>query len=89
MSFWINLVLPIVILALSMAGVVFIINLVLRAIHFDVTIVRILAFFAIWYFVGPFIYNWMLSTFVTEEYEGLKILYMPIQYIYNAISKLV
>ena len=29
MSFWINLVLPIVILALSMEGVVFIINLVL------------------------------------------------------------
>lgn len=88
MTFWTDLVLPIVILVLAIGLVIFVLNLVLRAVHLDITIIRILGFFAIWYFVGPIIYNWMEAHIITEAHEGIKILFMPIQAIYQAFSKL-
>ena len=89
MLFWTDIVIPIIVVALSIGLIVFALNLILRAVHLDITIIRILAFFIIWYFVGPVIYNFLLNHLITNEQEGIKILYMPIQFIYQEISKLV
>ena len=89
MVFWRDLVLPIVIVAICVAAIVLVINLVLRTFKLDITIFRIIAFFAIWYFVGPIVYNWLSNNVLSVHYEGIKILYMPIQYIIEYLSKLV
>ena len=89
MLFWKDIVLPIVIVAVAVLVIVLALNLVLRTLKLDITIIRIFGFFAIWYFVGPIIYDWLISNVLTVQYEGIKILYMPIQYIVEAISKLV
>ena len=89
MIFWKDIVLPVVIVAASSIAIVLVINLVLRTLKLDMTILRIFAFFIIWYFVGPIIYDWLVSNVLTVQYEGIKILYMPIQYIVDSLRKLV
>ncbi len=89
MIFWKDIVFPIVVLLVAVFFIVFVINLVLRALKLDITILRIAAFFAIWYFVGPIIYDWLCNYVFTVQYEAIKILYMPIQYVIAALRKLV
>lgn len=89
MIFWKDIVFPIVVLLVAVFFIVFVINLVLRALKIDITILRIAAFFAIWYFVGPIIYDWLCNHVFTIQYEAIKILYMPIQYVIAALKKLV
>lgn len=89
MIFWKDIVFPVVVLVAAVWVIVFVINLVLRALKLDMTILRIAAFFAIWYFVGPIIYNWLSDYVFTIKYEAIKILYMPIQYLMAALQKLV
>lgn len=86
--FWKDIVFPVVILVVAVLAIVFVINLVLRAIKLDMTIFRIAAFFAIWYFVGPIIYDWLSYHVLTVNYEAIRILYMPIQYVIVELRKL-
>ena len=89
MVFWRDLVFPIVIMALAVWLIILVINLVLRALKLDITFLRIAAFFAIWYFVGPIIYDWLSYHVLNVQYEAIKVLYQPIQYIMAELKKLV
>lgn len=89
MVFWRDLILPMVVVAVCVIGIVLIINLILRTFKLDFTVLRIFLFFAIWYFIGPIVYDFLSNNVLVVHYEGIKILYMPVQYIINHFSKLV
>ena len=89
MVFWRDLVFPIVIMAIAVWLIILVIYLVLRPLKFDITFLRIAAFFAIWYFVGPIIYDWLSYHVLNVQYEAIKVLYEPIQYIIIELKKLV
>ena len=81
MWFFRDIVFPIVL--------VYILNLVLRLFHLDIPIIRLVGLFGFWYFIGPILYNWLITNIIIVEREGIRILYMPIQVIIEAFKKLV
>jgi len=89
MLFWKDIILPILIIALAVLLIELILNLILRAIKLDMTILRIVGFFVIWYFIGPIIYDWLATHVLTVQHEAIEVLYMPIQHIIDYLSKLV
>lgn len=89
MWFFRDIVFPIVIALLVLALIIFVLNLVLRFFHLDIPIIRIVGLFGIWYYVGPIIYNWLITKVIVVPREGIRILYMPIQAIIEAFEKLV
>jgi len=61
----------------------------LRFFGIDIPIIRFVALVALWYFVGPILYNWLASNIVAVQYEGIEILYMPIQKILEVFENFV
>lgn len=89
MWFFRDIVFPIVIALLVLALIIFVLNLVLRFFRLDIPIIRIVGLVGIWYYVGPIIYNWLITKVIVVPREGIRILYMPIQVIIEAFEKLV
>ena len=79
MWFFRDIVFPIVIALLVLALIIFVLNLVLRFFRLDIPIIRIVGLVGIWYYVGPIIYNWLITKVIVVPREGIRILYMPIQ----------
>lgn len=89
MVFWKDIVFPIVLAVLAIGAIVFVLNLVLRFIHLDIPILKVAGVIAIWYYVGPIIYDWLLYQIMSGPNEAIEIIYMPIQAIIAAFEKLV
>ena len=89
MIFWKDIMFPIILALLALFLILFVINLVLRFFGLDIPILRFILLLAIWYYVGPEIYNWLSYAIITTQYEGIRILYMPIQSIIEAFESLV
>lgn len=89
MIFWTDIVFPIAIALFALVLIVFVLNLGLRLVHLDIAIFRIAGGLAIWYYVGPIIYTWLLEKIITVPREGIEIIYMPIHAFIEAFEKLV
>ena len=89
MWFFRDIVFPIVLALLALTLIVFVINLVLRFFHLDIPILRLAGLLGIWYYIGPIIYNWLITKIILVPREGIEILYTPIQSIIEAFEKLV
>lgn len=89
MIFWKDIMFPIILALLALFLILFVINLVLRFFGLDIPILRLILLLAIWYYVGPEIYNWLSYAIITTQHEGIRILYMPIQSIIEAFESLV
>lgn len=89
MWFFRDIVFPIVLALLALTLIVFILNLVLRFFHLDIPIIRLAGLLGIWYYVGPIIYNWLITKIIVVPREGIEILYTPIQSILEVFEKLV
>lgn len=89
MYFWRDIFFPILILLVAVLIITVLINVLFRIIHFDNTILKIIVFFAIWYYVGPIIYQWMIEHFIEIEHEPIKILFTLFDYIMKSLRKLV
>ena len=89
MIFWKDIVFPIALAFLSLALIIFVLNLILRFFHIDFPIVRFVGVLTIWYYVGPIIYNLLIQNVLTSSREGIEILYNPIQSIIAVFEKLV
>lgn len=89
MIFWKDIVFPIVLAILAIGLIIFLLNLILRFFRIDIPILKVIALFAIWYYVGPIIYEWLLYKVITVPNEGIEIIYTPIQSIIEVFEKLV
>lgn len=89
MWFFRDIVVPIVIALLVLALIVYILNFVLKLFQLDIPIIRLAGLIGIWYYVGPILYNWLVTNIIIVEREGIRILYMPIQIILEAFKKIV
>ena len=89
MAFWRDIVFPIVLAIIAFGGIVFLVKITLRFFGFDIPIIRFAIVLAIWYFVGPIIYDWLMYAVVRVYHEAIEIIYMPIQSIIEAFEKLV
>ena len=89
MWFFRDIVFPIVLVLFALTFIVFILNFVLRLFNIDIPIIRFVGLIGFWYYVGPVLYNWLITNIIIVEREGIRILYMPIQAIIEAFEKLV
>ena len=89
MWFFRDIVFPIVLALLVLTLIVYILNLVLRLFHIDIPIIRFAGLIGFWYFVGPILYNWLMTKVIVVPKEGIRILYMPIQAILEVFEKIV
>ena len=89
MWFFRDIVFPIVLVLFALTFIVFILNFVLRLFNIDIPIIRFVGLIGFWYYVGPVLYNWLITNIIIVEREGIRILYMPIQVIIEAFEKLV
>lgn len=89
MLFWKDVFFPLLILLVAVLIITVLINVLFRLIHFDNTILKIIVFFVVWYYVGPIIYQWMIDHLITYEHEPIKILFTLFDYIMRALRKLV
>ena len=86
---WKDIVLPIVIVLLSISVIVTAINIIFRLFRFDIAILKFIAIIAVWYYVGPKIYDWLLYKVIANPNEAIRIIYMPIQSILQIFDKIV
>ncbi len=86
MRFLFDIVIPLLCAGLAIGIISYIINVVLRAIKFDVSIVKIALFFVAWYFVGPIIYDFLLNYLIEYENEIITFIYQPIQIIMELLE---
>lgn len=84
-----DIVLPIVIALFSLSVIVIIINIIFRFFRLDIAILKFIALIAVWYYVGPKIYDWLLYKVITTPNEAIRIIYMPIQSILQVFDKIV
>ena len=84
-----DIVLPIVIALLSLSVIVTIVNIIFRFFRLDIAILEFIALMAVWYYVGPKIYDWLLYKVITTPSEAIRIIYMPIQSILQIFDKIV
>lgn len=89
MWFFRDIVFPIVLALFALTFIVFILNLVLRFFHLDIPIIRLIGLIAMWYYVGPIIYNWLVSKIIVVQRDFIEIIYNPIQSIVEVFTKLV
>ena len=83
-----DILFPVVVLIIAVSAVSVVVNFFFRLIKFDVTILKIAAFIAIWYYVGPIIYSWFDYHVLSVKYEAIRILYTPAQYIISVFEKI-
>lgn len=87
--FWRDITLPIIIALLSLGILIFLANIILRLFRLDIPILRLAALLGAWYYIGPMIYNWLLQKVIVVNYEGIEVLYTPIQKIIETFEKIV
>lgn len=79
MNFLKDICIPLLVAAIAIGAISYILNVILRLIKFDLTLVRIILFFVAWYFVGPIIYNFLLNNVIDNTNEIIEIIYTPVQ----------
>ncbi len=89
MIFFKDIIFPIVLLLVTLFLILFALNLILRFFGIDIPILKFAGLIAIWYYIGPIMYNWLVEKIVTVPHEGIEIIYTPIQSILEALQKLV
>ena len=83
MIFLKTIVLTLLIALLCVCVISLLLNFVLRLLHLDITIIKIILFFVIWYFVGPIVYQILLDNALMDTNVILEFIYQPIQFIYG------
>lgn len=86
MRFLLDIVVPLMVAGISIGIISTLITSLLRIIHFDVTIVKIILFFVAWYYVGPIIYNFLLDKIIVNQNDILEFIYKPAQAIMEALK---
>lgn len=81
-----DIVVPLVLAALSIGLISYLINVILKFIRLDLVIIKIALFLLVWYFVGPIIYNWLLYAIMTSSNEIIEFIYMPIQVVMRLLN---
>lgn len=89
MIFFKDIIFPIVLLLVTVFLILFALNLILRFFWIDMPILKVAGLIAIWYYIGPIMYNWLVEKILTTPHEGIEIIYTPIQSILEALQKLV
>ena len=84
-----DIVFPIVLALMAFALIILIINMILKFFSIDIPILKFAGLLMVWYYIGPIIYNWLISKIIVVPREGIRILYMPIHVILEAFEKLV
>ena len=79
MWFFRDIVFPIVLALLLLGLIVYILNLILRFFSLDIPILRFAGLIGLWYYLGPIVYDWLITKIIVVPREGIRILYMPIQ----------
>lgn len=85
MIFLKDIVIPLIVAALVIGLVSWLINFILKLIGLNIGLIKLVLFLLVWYFVGPIIYNWLLSSVIINTNEILEFIYMPIQVIMNLL----
>ena len=86
MRFLLDIVVPLIAAGISIGIVSTLITSILRIIHFDVSIVKIILFFVAWYYIGPIIYNFLLDTIIVNQNDILEFIYKPVQVVMEALK---
>lgn len=76
-----NVIVPLVVAGILMSIVFTIVRIILDIFHIGFYATKMVGFFAVYYFVGPYVYN-ILGKYISGGFPFLvKFLYMPIQVI--------
>lgn len=86
MSFLLDTVVPLLIAGIAVGIISYLLNVILRAIGLDVSIIKLGLFFLVWYFVGPIIYEFLLSNLITHQNEIMRFIYEPVQMIMEVLK---
>ena len=86
MRFLLDIVVPLIAAGISVGIISSLITSILRIIHFDVSIIKIILFFVAWYFIGPIIYNFLLDTIIVNQNDILEFIYKPVQAVMQALN---
>lgn len=78
MIFLKNIAFPLLIAAIAVSILSTVINFLLRLIGLDITFIKLILFFAVWYFIGPILYDFVL-TVMSSSNEIIEFIYMPVQ----------
>ena len=83
-----DIVLPIALALILLSLIVFIIHSVLKFFTLDIPIIKVAGLIGVWYYLGPIVYEWLMTKIVVVPREGIRVLYMPIHVIIETVKKL-
>lgn len=86
MNFLKDIIIPLIIAAIAVGFLSYLINVLLRSIRLDISIIKIILFFVVWYFVGPVIYQFLLNNIITYENDVISFFYQPVQVIMSLLK---
>lgn len=81
-----DIAVPLLVAAITVGALNYIIIKFLRFIGLDITILKIIIFFIIWYYVGPFLYEILVNNIIVYENEGISFIYTPVQTIVRMLG---
>lgn len=88
MLFLKDIALPLLVAGIAVGLLSTLLNVVLRLFRLDITIIKIILFFAIWYFIGPILYQILVDNIIVNQNEILEFIYKPIQVIMGLFNNL-
>ena len=88
MLFFQDILIPFIIAAIVIVIISSLLNLLLRILHLGFVLIKVPLFLVVWYFVGPVIYNWLISGIIVNTSEWIRFIFIPFQYISNFFSQL-
>ena len=86
MNFLKDIIIPLIVAALAVGFLSYLINVLLRSIRLDISIIKVILFFVVWYFVGPVIYQFLLNNIITYENDVISFFYQPVQMIMSLLK---
>lgn len=78
-NFLLDIAVPLIVAAIIVGIISTLINVILRIFHLDISLIKVIAFFLVWYFVGPFIYNFLVINVIRNQNEIISFIYTPVQ----------
>lgn len=86
MNFLVDIFVPLIVAAIVVGIISTLLNVILRILHLDISLIKVIAFFVVWYFIGPIIYNFLVINIIHNENEIISFIYTPVQTIMGLLN---
>ena len=83
-----NILVPLIVCIAALTLIYYAVKTIFRLFGLDIVLFKVLGVLAIWYFVGPYIYDWLEEVIIITPNEAIKVLFMPIQSFLALFDKL-